>query len=108
MRTGTKLMTALAVTALVAVGCSSAATTAPAASSAPASSSGSGSGSGLSVTSFDSAFTAMAQLTSVTSAGKGLVGVILPDVTTSARYTSYDLPYLTQAFKAASYATTDF
>jgi D-xylose transport system substrate-binding protein len=110
-------MTALAVTALVAVGCSSAATTAPAASSSSsssppaassASSSGSGSGSGLSVTSFDSAFTAMAQLTSVTSAGKGLVGVILPDVTTSARYTSYDLPYLTQAFKAAGYATTDF
>ena len=67
-----------------------------------------GSGSGLSVTSFDSAFTAMAQLTSVTSAGKGLVGVILPDVTTSARYTAYDLPYLTQAFTAAGYAATDF
>jgi D-xylose transport system substrate-binding protein len=50
----------------------------------------------------------MSQLTSVTSAGSGLVGVILPDVTTSARYTSYDLPYLTQAFKAAGYATTDF
>jgi len=30
----------------------------------------------------------MAQLKSVTTAGKGLVGVILPDVTTSARYTS--------------------
>ena len=50
----------------------------------------------------------MAQLTSVTSAGTGLVGVILPDVTTSARYTSYDLPYLTQAFTAAGYKTTDF
>jgi D-xylose transport system substrate-binding protein len=103
MRTWTKLMAALAATAIVAVGCSSGATTAP---SAPAASSGSGSG--LTVGSFDSAFTAMSQLTSVTSAGKGLVGVILPDVTTSARYTSYDLPYLTQAFKAAGYATTDF
>jgi len=50
----------------------------------------------------------MSQLTSVTSAGKGLVGVILPDVTTSARYTAYDLPYLTQAFTAAGYAATDF
>ena len=103
MQTGTKLLTALAVTAMVAVGCSSAATTAP---SAPAASSGSGTG--LTVGSFDAAFTAMSQLTSVTSAGKGLVGVILPDVTTSARYTSYDKPYLTQAFTAAGYAASDF
>jgi len=50
----------------------------------------------------------MAQLKSVTTAGKGLVGVILPDVTTSARYTSYDLPYLTQAFTAAGYKSSDF
>jgi len=50
----------------------------------------------------------MAQLTSVTSAGSGLVGVILPDTTTSARYTSYDLPYLTQAFMAAGYKASDF
>jgi D-xylose transport system substrate-binding protein len=44
----------------------------------------------------------------ITAAGSGLVGVILPDTTTSARYTSYDLPYLTQAFTAAGYASTDF
>jgi len=50
----------------------------------------------------------MAQLTSVYSAGKGMVGVILPDVTTSARYTSYDLPYLTTAFQKAGYAASDF
>src|SRR6476660_1941397 len=50
----------------------------------------------------------MDQLKSITSAGSGLVGVILPDTTTSARYTSYDLPYLTQAFTAAGYAATDF
>jgi len=37
-----------------------------------------------------------------------MVGVILPDTTTSARYTSYDLPYLKQAFQAAGYADTDF
>ncbi len=56
----------------------------------------------------DAAFTEMAQLTSVTSAGKGMVGVILPDTTTSARYTSYDLPYLTKAFDAAGYAKSDY
>jgi D-xylose transport system substrate-binding protein len=50
----------------------------------------------------------MSQLKDVTAAGKGLVGVILPDTTTSARYTSYDLPYLKQAFTAAGYASTDF
>ena len=50
----------------------------------------------------------MAQLTSITSAGSGMVGVILPDVTTSARYTSYDLPYLTQAFTAAGYTSGQF
>ena len=50
----------------------------------------------------------MAKLKSFTAAGKGLVGVILPDTTTSARYTSYDLPYLTQAFDAAGYAKSDY
>jgi D-xylose transport system substrate-binding protein len=50
----------------------------------------------------------MAQLKSITSAGSGLVGVILPDTTTSARYVSYDLPYLKQAFAAAGYATKDY
>ncbi|HVA85297.1 MAG TPA: substrate-binding domain-containing protein [Candidatus Saccharimonadales bacterium] len=50
----------------------------------------------------------MSQLTGLTAAGKGLVGVILPDTTTSARYTSYDLPYLTKAFTAAGYSASDF
>ena len=50
----------------------------------------------------------MAQLKSITAAGTGLVGVILPDTTTSTRYTAYDLPYLTQAFDAAGYAKTDY
>jgi D-xylose transport system substrate-binding protein len=62
----------------------------------------------ISVDSFDANFTPMAGLKPVHDAGSGLVGVILPDVTTSARYTSYDLPYLTQAFKAAGYADAEF
>jgi D-xylose transport system substrate-binding protein len=63
---------------------------------------------GLTATSFDATFDAMSQLAAVTSAGSGLVGVILPDTTTSARYTSYDLPYLKQAFETAGYTSTDF
>ena len=74
-------------------------------SSAPSASAASGS---LSPASFDASFSAMSQLSSVYAAGKGSVAVILPDTTSSARYTSYDLPYLTKAFTAAGYASTDY
>ncbi len=104
MRTWTKLMTALAATAIVAAGCSSTATTAP--SSAPAS--GGGGGGALTVASFDASFSAMSQLSSVVSAGSGLVGVLMPDTTSSQRWVDFDAPYLTQAFTAAGYKTTDF
>ena len=53
-------------------------------------------------------FSAMAGLKDLTAAGKGLVGVILPDVTTSARYAAYDAPYLTSAFTAAGYTAAQF
>ena len=62
----------------------------------------------LSVTSFTQDFSYMANLKPMTAAGKGLVGVILPDTTTSARYVSYDLPYLKQAFAAAGYSTSQY
>ncbi|MDQ1374548.1 MAG: D-xylose transport system substrate-binding protein [Actinomycetota bacterium] len=63
---------------------------------------GSGSAS-LSVSAFTSDFSAMAQLKSLAAKGKGLVGVLLPDTTTSARYVSFDAPYLTKAFQAAGF-----
>jgi D-xylose transport system substrate-binding protein len=50
----------------------------------------------------------MSQLTSVTSAGSGLVGVLMPDTTSSVRWVQYDAKYLAQAFTAAGYAATDF
>jgi len=102
MNVRTKLAAVVAATVIVAAGCNS--TTSPGTS---AGAGGSG-GAGLSVTSFDAAFTAMSQLTSVHGAGTGLVGVILPDTTSSARYTSYDQPYLTKAFTSAGYATSEF
>ena len=64
--------------------------------------------SGLSVTSFDSTFSQMASLKSVTKAGHGLVGVILPDTTSSTRYVAFDAPYLMKAFQQAGYASSDF
>jgi D-xylose transport system substrate-binding protein len=50
----------------------------------------------------------MAQLKSVASKGKGMIGVLLPDTTTSARYESFDRPYLTKAFQGAGLSTADF
>jgi D-xylose transport system substrate-binding protein len=50
----------------------------------------------------------MSQFTSLTSAGKGLVGVILPDTTSSTRYVDFDAPYLTKAFQAAGYTSSQF
>ena len=124
MSTRATFLAGIAATAIVVSACSSAATpvptpepTAPPAASEEASpsaatseapASGSPAASGLGVTSFDSAFTAMSQLTGVTTAGTGLVGVILPDTTSSSRYVDFDLPYLTKAFTTAGYATTDF
>jgi D-xylose transport system substrate-binding protein len=64
--------------------------------------------SGLSVKSFDNTFGVMSQFKGLTAAGHGLVGVILPDTTSSTRYVDFDQPYLTQAFAAAGYTTADF
>ena len=50
----------------------------------------------------------MKQLVGVAKQGKGMVGVLLPDTTTSTRYVQYDAPYLKQAFEAAGLSGTDF
>jgi D-xylose transport system substrate-binding protein len=62
----------------------------------------------LSVSSFDASFSYMSKLASLTSAGHGLVGVILPDTTSSTRYVSFDAPYLKTAFTMAGYSSSDF
>jgi D-xylose transport system substrate-binding protein len=62
----------------------------------------------LSISSFNRNFTAMAGLTSLASQGKGLVGVVLPDTVSSARYTEFDAPYLTKAFTTAGLSSSDF
>jgi len=63
---------------------------------------------GLSVKSFDVTFSEMAKFKPLTAAGKGLVGVILPDTTSSTRYVNFDAPYLTKAFQQAGYSSSDF
>jgi len=64
---------------------------------------GGGTASNISVSSFTSDFSAMSQLKGLAAQGHGLVGVLLPDTTTSARYVSFDAPYLTKAFQAAGF-----
>ncbi|HEY1699477.1 MAG TPA: substrate-binding domain-containing protein [Trebonia sp.] len=49
----------------------------------------------------------MSKLTSVASAGKGSVEVILPDTTSSTRYVEFDAPYLKEAFAKAGLSSSD-
>jgi D-xylose transport system substrate-binding protein len=63
-----------------------------------------GSGGSISADSFTNDFSAMALLKPIANQGKGLVGVLLPDTTTSTRYVSFDAPYLTKAFQAAGFS----
>jgi len=58
--------------------------------------------------SFTADFSAMAQLKPLVDQGEGMIAVLLPDTTTSARYESYDRPYLEQAFKAAGLSADQF
>src|SRR5207344_3340030 len=57
---------------------------------------------------FTADFSLMKTLAPLAAEGKGLVGVLLPDTTTSARYVKYDAPYLKQAFQAAGLSSDEF
>jgi D-xylose transport system substrate-binding protein len=105
--------------ALVAVGFAAAAcgssssggTTPPATtSSAPATATSSAPAAPVSIStsSFNNTFSAMAGLKSVAAAGKGEIGVILPDTVTSARYVEFDAPDLTKAFTTAGLTSSDY
>ncbi len=61
----------------------------------------------VSVDSFTADFSAMAKLKPLVAAGKGKIGVLLPETTTSARYSSFDTPYLKRAFAAAGVPASD-
>src|SRR5882762_398172 len=90
-----KLLPTLGVVGIVAMACgggNNTATTSPAV--VP---------SDLSISSFTQDFSYMAKLKDLVGSGKGMVGVVLPDTTSSARYVAFDAPYLKQAFDAAGY-----
>lgn len=62
----------------------------------------------LSVEDFTADFSAMSQLKPLVDQGQGKIGVLLPETTTSARYTSFDAPYLERAFSEAGMSPDDF
>ncbi len=94
--------------ALTGCGSSSKSTTATTASSSGGSSTTAANSAPLSISSFTNDFSAMGQLKSLAAAGKGNIAVILPDTTTSARYTEFDAPYLTKAFQQAGLSSSQF
>jgi D-xylose transport system substrate-binding protein len=63
---------------------------------------------GLTATSFTADFSAMAALKDLAGKVKGKIAVLLPETTTSARYTSFDEPYLKKAFAAAGLKADQF
>jgi D-xylose transport system substrate-binding protein len=57
---------------------------------------------------FTADFAQMKKLTGLAAQGKGLVGVLLPDTTTSTRYVQYDAPYLKKALETAGLSSSNF
>ena len=88
--------------ALLIAACSSgsSSTAAPAATSAAPASSSTGAPS-LTVSDIGPSFSALKALAPLAPEGKGNVAVILPDTTSSTRWTEFDAPYLKAAFAAA-------
>ncbi|MEP7191233.1 MAG: substrate-binding domain-containing protein [Actinomycetota bacterium] len=97
------LTSALLSLGLVVSACSSSTT-----SSSTATSAATGAVPQIKAEDFTADFSLMKQLTGLASQGKGLVGVLLPDTTTSTRYVQYDAPYLKQAFEAAGLSSSNF
>ena len=58
--------------------------------------------------SFTADFSVMSQLKNLAAQGSGMIGVLLPDTTTSTRYVQYDLPFLTKAFETAGISSDQF
>ncbi|HEX6451551.1 MAG TPA: substrate-binding domain-containing protein [Trebonia sp.] len=105
-RAGLAAAAAASAAALLIAGCSSSSSSSSAASGGSGGSSG-GSTASISLSQLNNSFSAMSALTSVASAGKGSVAVILPDTTSSTRYVEFDAPYLKQAFTAAGLSSSD-
>ena len=104
-RKGAAASVALAL-CLAAAACSSSSSTTT--SSTSTSSASAGSVPTISITQLDRTFNAMADLKSLAATGKGSVAAILPDTVSSARYTEFDAPYLSQALATAGLSPSQY
>jgi len=96
-----------AALAVVAAGCGGSSSSSSSTESA-AGTGGTASVPQIDVNSLGADFAQMAQLKDLAAQGKGMIGVLLPDTTTSTRYVQYDAPYLKQAFEAAGLTSDQF
>src|SRR6266567_8019860 len=94
-----KLVPAIVIVGFVAMACGGGGTSSASPATIPAD---------LSISSFDANFTYMPKLNDLVKAGSGKIGVLLPDATTSARYVTFDAPYLTKALTGAGYSSSQF
>ena len=62
----------------------------------------------VSDTTFNTSFSTMKYLKSIVAKGSGSIAVILPDTTSSTRYTEFDAPYLKDAFAAAGMTASQY
>ena len=86
---------------LAAAACSSSSSSSTPNSTSSSTSSSSSAAVSVSLSQLNRSFSAMSTLKPLASSGKGNVAVLLPDTVSSARYTEFDAPYLTQALTAA-------
>ena len=105
-RKGSAVLTLLAL-GLAATACSSSSSSSSSStttsSSAPATAVPS-----ISISDLNNSFSAMATLKPLAAVGKGNVAAILPDTVSSARYTEFDAPYLSEALAAAGLSPSQF
>jgi len=100
-----KTMAATTAVVLLGFGLGACSSKSPSSSGAPASSA---SVPAVAAGDFTADFSVMKELTGLASSGTGLVGVLLPDTTTSTRYVQYDKPLLTKAFETAGLSADQF
>ncbi len=108
LQRGLQILVAAGVVAALAACGSSSKKSSSSSSASTTPGSGGATAANLTPDSFTLDFSAMQQLRDLAAKGKGKIGVLLPDTTTSARYESFDRPYLTRAFEAAGLSTSDF
>src|SRR4051812_27807268 len=85
------------VTAALALAAGAASCGSSSSSSSSTPSSGGGAVPSVDVTKFTADYAVMKTLQSLAAQGKGKIGVLLPDTTSSTRYVQYDAPNLTKA-----------